>query len=67
MAGELTETLIRTIQDAAKKLTGAKRRKFEAQGFSSHVPRARRFARHFCAVTTFTPLRIYRRCEPYVA
>lgn len=31
MVGELTETVIRTIQDAAKRLTGAERRKFEAQ------------------------------------
>ena len=31
MAGELTKSVMRTIQDAAKKLTGAKRRSFEAQ------------------------------------
>ena len=31
MVGELTETVVRTIQDAANRLTGAERRKFEAQ------------------------------------
>jgi hypothetical protein len=31
MVAELTEGVIRTIQDAARKLTGGKRRKFEAQ------------------------------------
>lgn len=31
MVAELTEAVIRTIQDAARKLTGGKRRKFEAQ------------------------------------
>ena len=31
MAGELTKKVIQTIQDAAQKLTGAERRKFEAQ------------------------------------
>ena len=31
MVGELTETVIRTIQDAANRLTGAERRKFEGQ------------------------------------
>ena len=44
MVAELTEGVIRTIQEAARQLTGVKRRKFEAQVAIHYCPGSARKA-----------------------